>query len=335
MVEPKLPPLPTRTADAWELSPAFEKTDPIFSVSAHAGRVLVGGSLGLHRLRAGDLQWQHRDLPGGVSSAWKVALEPWAPWRAAVGCEEGLAIFLGPEGGGRIAHVRPKGERVDVRDIAWGRVGKRAVLYVVWENGELARLYPETQEQEVLDVPDVGALATDGSGSVAMFDWEQWRVFLADPQGNMRFRAPEFSKEWYESLPDPIDVPAHLAVAGRAVAFSIGWHGAFLSRDIDTEPLVRCEPLGLAGALAFEGRTSDAALLAAPDGESASSIVRVDASGHATRVGDMLPVSGAAVPFDQIAWDDSRKKLFCVHRQAGVVVATAPDAKDGKLAAPN
>jgi hypothetical protein len=49
----------------------------------------------------------------------------------------------------------------------------------------------------------------------------------------------------------------------------------------------------------------------------------------------MSPVSGRAFPFDELAWDATRHRLFAVHRQAGLVVVTAPDAKGGKLAPPN
>jgi len=44
---------------------------------------------------------------------------------------------------------------------------------------------------------------------------------------------------------------------------------------------------------------------------------------------------GPAVPFDEIAWGASRRRVYAVHRQAELVVATAADAKGGKLAAPN
>jgi len=329
-----LPPLPSRTADAWEMGPAFDKTGSIFSVSAHAGRVLVGGHK-LHRLRAGDQSWQQRDLPPKVGMAWNAAQEPWAPWRQAVASEEGVAIFLGKEGDGRIAHVRPKGRDTYVTNLAWGRVGQRSALFVLWDNGEVVRLFPEKGEQDILALPPIAALAGDGNGSVGMLAWEELTVYVTDGSQKARFRRIEFTKDWYDALPETIDSPFHLAVAGKAVALSVGWEGAFVTRDIETKPFEKCEPLSLAGALCFEGPSSDAALYGSVNTESLTSIVRVDASGHAVRLGDLLPPRGAAVPFDEIAWDASRRRVYAVHRQAGLVVATAADAKGGKLAAPN
>ena len=329
-----LPPLPSRIADAWDMGPAFDKTGPIFSVSAHAGRVLVGGA-GLHRLRAGDQSWQQRELPPRISLVWNAAQEPWAPWRQAVASEEGVAIFLGKEGDGRIAHIRPAARDATVTNLAWGRVGQRSALLVLWDNGEVIRLYPEKGEQDALELPPMAALAGDGNGSVAMLAWEELTVYVTDGSQRAQFRRIEFPKDWYDALPETIDSPFHLAVAGKAVALSVGWEGAFLTRDLESMPFVKCEPLSLAGALCFDGSSPDAALFGSVNTESSTSIVRVDASGHAVRLGDLLPERGRALPFDQIAWDASRRRVYAVHRQAGLVVATAADAKSGKLAPPN
>jgi hypothetical protein len=316
------------------MGPAFEKTGAIWSVNAHAGRVLVGGDE-LHRLRAGDQRWQRRERPGGVGTVRHVAQEPWAPWRQAVASDEGVAIFVGKEGDGRIAQIKPTEDEAYVTNLAWGRVGERSALFVLWESGEVARLYPERGDQDVLDLPPMAALAGDGNGSIAMLAWEELSVFVTDGSERVQFRRVEFPKDWYDALPDQLEDPFHLAVAGKAVALSVGWEGAFVSRDIESLPFEKCEPLSLAGALVFEGTSSDAALFGAVCTDAFASIVRVDASGHAVRLGDLSPERGRAVPFDELAWDATRRRVFAVHRQAGLVVATAPDAKGGKLAAPN
>jgi len=328
-----LPPLPARPSDGWELGPAFEKSSPIYSVSAHAGRVLVGAS-GLYRLRAGAQGWQHREVPehGG---AWKVAQEPWAPWRQAMASEEGIAILVGKEGEGRIAHIRPKDPENYVANLAWGRVGSRSALFALWENGEVMRIYPDKGKHEILGLPEMLALAADSRGTLAMLAHEGMAVYLMDGGPKAQFRAVEPPQDWLDALPDPMDMPFHIAVAGKAVAVSVGWEGAFVTRDLVAQPFVKSEPLASAGALAFEGTSSDAALYGVILTDAMTSIVRVDASGQAVRIGDVLPEKGPACPFDEIAWDESRRRLFAVHRQAGLVVATAPDAKGGKLAAPN
>ncbi len=327
-----LPPLPTNKSDTWEMGPAFEKKGYIASVSAHAGRVLVGGA-GLYQLRAGDQNWQWRELPPTIGGVWKVAQEPRAPFRQAVSSELGVAVFLGKEGGGRIAHVRPVDREVSVTNLVWGRHGQRFVLYVLWSNGEVVRLDPESGTRETLDLSAAVALAADSYGVVALLTGEGPKVYVTDDGEKFLFRRLEVTQEWLDALPP--DEPSHLAVAGKAVALSLGWSGAFVSRDVDALPFVKSEPLACAGPLVFEGTSADAALFGAVYTEALTAIVRVDASGRAVRVGDLLVESGPASPFDEIAWDAARRRLFAVHRQAGLVVATAPDAKGKKLVAPN
>jgi hypothetical protein len=329
-----LPPLPANRADTWDIGTAFESEGSIMSVSAHAGRVLVGGRE-LRRMRAGDQGWQKRELPARIGMVWKVAQESRAPFRQAVASESGVAIFLGAEGDGRIAHIRPIAEGVYVTNLAWGRAGQKSVLFILWDNGEVVRLVPGEGKHETLALPPMTALAADGAGWVALLAWEEMRVYVTDGGPRFWFRRIDFTREWYDALPPAIEDPMHLAVAGRAVALSIGWSGAWVTRELETMPFEKIEPLAAAGALAFEGSSPDAALFGAVNDEAKTSVVRVDAYGRAVRLGDMLIDHGRAYPFDEIAWDATRRRLFAVHRQAGLVVATAPDAKGAKLAAPN
>jgi hypothetical protein len=314
------------------MGPAFEKKGRIASVSAHAGRVLVGGE-DLYQLKAGDQNWQWRELPDSIGGVSKVAQEPRAPFRQAVSSGLGVAVFLGKEGGGRIGHTRPVDREVYAENLAWGRHGKRFLLYIHWSNGEVVRLDPEMGKHETLDLPPVVALAGDSYGVVAMFVAEGPVVYVTDTGERFQFRRLEVTQDWLDTLDR--DDPVHLAVAGKAVALSLGWSGAFVSRDVDTLPFVKCEPLESAGPLVFEGTSADAALFGAVWTEALTAVVRVDASGRAMRIGDVLVERGPAEPIDELAWDASRRRLFAVHRGAGLVVATAPDAKGGKLVAPN
>jgi hypothetical protein len=331
-----LPPLAKRSSDAWDLRAAFEKTTPIFSVSARSGRVLVGGGM-LYLLRAGVLGWAHRELPDQVGPlVSSVAVEPRAPYRFAIGTEQGVAIFLGQEGGGdRIAHITPGEEDWTVEGLAWGRVQKRSALFVLWSGGAVGVLFPDTGEGDTLDLPPMVALASDDGGAVAMLCLDEMRAYASLDGQRYSYRPLDPPKDWYDALPDEFDFPFHVAVAGKAVAFSFGSHGAFVSRDLEAKPFVKCEPLADAGALVFEGASPDAALFGAIWTEAFISIVRVDASGNAVRLGDLSVEGAPGVPFDEIAWDASRRRLFAVHGQVGLVVATAPDAKRGKLAMPS
>ncbi len=197
-------------------------------------------------------------------------------------------------------------------------------------------MFPDTGAGHDLELPPMTALAYDDTGTIAMLSLENGgRVYVTKDGEHYEYRGLDFTKEWYDALPDEWDFPIHIAVAGKAVAWSFGWHGAFVSRDFPDKPFERCEPLAHAGALAFEGNAANAALFGAVSAEGCSSIVRVDASGKAVRVGDLMVDGQKAVPFDELAWDASRKCLFAVHRQVGLVVAAAPDAKRGKLPAPS
>jgi hypothetical protein len=175
------------------------------------------------------------------------------------------------------------------------------------------------------------AIASDENGAVAMLSLEAGRVYAATDGERYDYRGLDLPQDWYDALPETFDFPFHLAIAGKAVAFSFGWHGAFLCRDFPAKPFEKVEALAGAGALAFEGSSPDAALFGAVCTETQSSIVRVDASGHAARIGDIVIDGKSPVPFDELAWDGTRRRLYAVHRQAGLVVATAPDAKRGKL----
>jgi hypothetical protein len=330
----KLPPLPKRDAEAWDLRVAFPKTTPIFSVSAHAGRVFVGGSK-LYHLAAGDQGWQHRDPPDPIGMVWNVALEPRPPYRAALASEDGVAIMLGKRGGDRVAHIRPADEDWTVTNLAWGLVGGKSALWVLWSSGVVMRAFPDQGVDDSPGLPPMAALAGDGEGGVALFCLDEWRAYASRDGERFTLRSIDFPKDWYDALPDQIEEPCHIAVAGSAVALSIGWYGAFVTRDLAEKPFDKPEALAHAGALAFEGSSPDAALFGATCTEAFCSIVRVDAAGNAVRVGDIMNESGPVVPLDEIAWDASRRRLFGVHRQAGLLVATAPQAKHGKLPAAN
>jgi hypothetical protein len=222
-----------------------------------------------------------------------------------------------------------------VEGLTWGRVQERSALFVLWSSGTVGVLFPDKGEGINLDLPPMVALASDDEGAVAMLCLEELRAYATRDGETYSHRSLDIPKDWYDTLPDELDCPFHVAVAGKAVAFSFGSYGAFVCRDIVAKPFQKCEPLSLAGALAFEGPSPDAAVFGATWTEAFTSIVRVDASGKATRIGDLRTDLGVAVPLDEIAWDPSRRRLFAIHRQVGLVVATAPDAKHGKLALPS
>ena len=329
----KLPPLPRRMADAWDLGFAEGLRGRVNSVSAHAGRVVVGGE-NVHQIDAGAENWLGRPRPDGVGEVWFVAQEPWSPFRRAILSDEGIAIYMSNKPGGRIAHVAG-GKTLDASGLVWGRLRKKSAVLALWDTGEVGFFIPEEEFGANLDLPPMVALASDGEGTVAMLSLDPLQVWVTRDGERYTHSSLDAPEDWWDALPAEFDFPFHLAVAGKAVAYSFGQHGAFVCRDVAKQPFVKCEPLSLAGALAFEGSSPDAALFGATATDAFSSIVRVDVSGNAVRVGDLRATPGPAVPFSEMAWDGSRRMLFAVHPEVGLAVATAPDAKGGKLRAPN
>jgi hypothetical protein len=176
---------------------------------------------------------------------------------------------------------------------------------------------------EAVDLPPMDAIASDDNGILAMasFAPPDPRAYVTDDGETLAFRPLE-----------PSDEPSarvHLAVAGAAVAFAIEGVGAFVSRGLE-EPFLRCEPLGTAGPVAFEGAAGDAALFGAARSAGYASIIRVDREGAALRIADFGSDGGPAPGISDLAWDASRRILWGASPQMGIVTCTAPGAKGAK-----
>ncbi|MFO0762382.1 MAG: hypothetical protein U0359_38435 [Byssovorax sp.] len=129
-----------------------------------------------------------------------------------------------------------------------------------------------------------------------------------------------------------------IAVAGMAAALVVDRRYVLLSRGRE-EPFARVQALEVLedrrftlGPIAFQGASSDAALLCAQRERAASRVVRVDASGAAMTLFEIYGIDGSAPPeIGALSWDATRQTLWGVASGAGMFMCTAPGATRGKF----
>jgi hypothetical protein len=179
------------------------------------------------------------------------------------------------------------------------------------------------------------AFASDGERGVAyaVLDEEDWHL---DVWCLIDFERYLWGRR---SIPAPSSFSGvRLAVAGKAVAVAfqhVG--GVWLTRDLEKEDLVELdgfperEPAGFErdAAIAFEGAHAGAALfVAAQETARRSVITRVDAQGNAERIVELeVEEDRRGRLIAQMAWDETRRTLWCAAGHAGVLGATAPGSQ--------
>jgi hypothetical protein len=288
---------------------------------------MIAGGDQLFMLRPGAQTMAFRDPPLDIGRILVAAAEARPPWRYAVASEELVALFFkGPKEDG-LVRLRPEEPGIAPTHIAWARgEGNAGVLYVRWEDGAVVRTKPDMTGVDVLELPPIDALASDGNGNLALacFADDRCRVYLARDAAHLDFNEFDFPA-------DP-DGQMRLAVADKAVALAVDDGGVFVSRAAGA-PFLPCEPLAKAGAFEFEGATSDSALFGAIQTATMGSIIRVDREGTAIRIAEFDSEGGPVPEITALSWDASRHKLWGASPEMGLIECTAPSAKRGKKAA--
>jgi hypothetical protein len=178
------------------------------------------------------------------------------------------------------------------------------------------------------------AFAGDGDRGVAfaVFDEERWDL---DVWALIDFETYLWGRR---SVPAPSFFSgARLAVAGTAVAVAFDHvGGVWLTRNLKDQDLVELEPFrGAEGAefdrgavVAFEGASAEAGLfVAAQETARRSIIARVDATGSAERIAELeVGEESVVLLIQQMAWDDTRRTLWCAAGRAGVLGSSAPES---------
>ncbi len=347
---PGLPSLPRHRSGAWP--GGFVIDSPVYTASiAASGGLVVAATERIYRMRPGATHFEARPVPPNQGDVVRVAVEPrphGRPARFAVATlPRALHVFHG-KGTATVEFPEDHGE---IRHLLWAtRIveGKRvACLHVRFADVRLV-LVPDggpvgTLIEDDWPARNVHAMATDGAGgfAYAVFDEDtcEYEVgVLADLASDTwlrgKFEAPSMGGR------------VRLAVAGTALALSFEGGGVWLTRDPREQPLAAIESLGgvaaaegggEGAAIAFEGTSADAALFAAVrETRQRAVIVRVDAEGRHERIAEMTveedeTKAGApeaeAPRIEEMAWDATRRTLWCAAGRAGVMSATAPGAK--------
>jgi hypothetical protein len=318
------PRLPTRTADAWDCSFVLEQARYVRGVNGRGGLVVAGGEL-LYMIRPGAERMMSREPPLDIGTVRIAAAEARPPWRYAVASDELVAIFYKTKTEDAIVRLRPAEHGGTATHLAWAREGNGSALYIRWDDGAIVRTKADMSGVDVLDVDPIDAIASDSSGALAMvcFVEDGCRVYLTRDGNKFEYNELE--------LPGDTDSDVHLAVADQAVAISIGQGGAYVSRSAGA-PFVRCEQLGAAGAIEFEGASSDAALFGAVQTGTVTAILRVDKDGGAMRIAEFESEGGPVPEITALSWDASRHRLWGASPEMGLVTCTAPSAKGAKKA---
>jgi hypothetical protein len=275
-------------------------------------------------LAPGAVQFGRSPIPPGVGDVVAVAVDPRRKGRmAAIGIFS-VATFEGNQ----VDVLDFSGQGLELLELAWGPATSeaRSALYILTDEEKVMRKLPDEKHFEVLDLPPVRGMACDQEGRLAFayLDEEAWRVEVRvdiEPGGSKYMEhsidAPSFMTDVY------------LAVAGEALAVAFpyaepGEH-AWMTRNMTREALSEVKMLS-GGPLAFQGRDSDAALVGTAIDGNVHGIVRIDAKGIATRIGELeVPKEDEHYSsLKQLAWDESRQTLWVAAGRAGVIASTAP-----------
>lgn len=354
--------LPRHRSDAW--AGGFAISAPVYTASiSAAGGTVVAATERLYRIRPGTTRWQWHDFPDGHGDVTCVAVEPRRPGRPTRFAYAALprTLHIG-DGEDDVSIDLPLDEGEEIHGMMWApraNGGDPTMLLHLWLGDRVLRLLPDedgpvhrfegdfwpsdSQKGEVC------AMASDGKGGVAfgVFDQENWDVdvwVLEDLANSIGIR---------RSIEAPSSATrTRLAVAGTAVAVALETDGGVWISRKPREPFVRIDALGASRAvLAFGGTSEDAPLFAAlqetPD---RSVIVRIDAEGRQERIAELsaegepaaasddVPV--ARVSIEEMAWDETRRTLWCAAGRAGILGSTEPGSpvplgNKGALRAPS
>ena len=340
-----VPSLPRHRGGTWPGGIVFDSPVYTASISASGGSVLAATER-IYRFAPGAARWQWGEIPEGYGDVTCVAVEPHSPGkpRCMVAATIGALHFFDDEG--VTTQQLPEGYGPEVHEMIWApragaedptmclhlNFGDRALRLLPHDGGPLRQFEGKFWPGDRADDEPL-AMASDGDRGVAyaMFDEENWELevwTLIDFETNLFGRrivpAPSFF------------TGARLAVAGRAVAVAFDHvGGVWLTRDLKEQDLVElesfCEAEGVAefdrgAVVAFEGASADAGLfVAAQETARRSIIARVDATGRVERIAELeLDEAREVRLIQQMAWDDTRRTLWCAAGRAGVLGSTAP-----------
>ena len=319
--------LPTHPSDAWRC--AFRAPPQLVRrIACQRGRVVAGAEQ-IFLLKPGAEHFMCRERPDKTGPIIAIAAEGRGPGRVAVATEGGQVSVIPSQGVGIFRGRNSLGS--DASHLAWGPPSPAgpSPLYIRWDHGELTCLSAELEMHAYEDMGQVDAIASDDNGVLVAVSFE-------GPEAGAKVtrdgREWVFRKIHIEADAAPAQV--HLAIAENAIAMTIGDGHVYLSRAPDQD-LERCGALPNAtGPIAFQGASSDAALLAFVHDRGTVATVRLDESGTLTRISELetdAPSEIARGFFTDAAWDASRNTLWAASPMGGLCEYVAPGARKGRL----
>jgi hypothetical protein len=327
--------------DFWEASFVFDPPTPVRVVSALSGLVIAAGDA-LHMLRPGDQRLLSRGLPPDFAVA-AVAAEPWSPFRLAIASRGRLGIYTGKQPDEAIIEAQFSIPEADATHLAWARHDGETMLYFRQANGEVGRLRPETSAIEAIACANMAAIAADANGSLAMISilppdeaevsitpdgktWDERCMVVIPVDGDDPEAEPDPDEEADEGM------HVHLAISGKAVAYSIANWGAYVSwkkntedetKDFDSPPGVFWGPIALQG---------DEGIFAAYNVEGQVRILHHVRGGGATRIARLgvgEDWEGVPATVTGLAWDEERRVLWAASPELGLIKLTEPSWAQG------
>lgn len=312
----------------WSIREVVDPGTPVGAVACVLGRIMIGGE-GIFRVMPGSWDVQVRKLPEGVGFPLSIALEPRPPFRVAVGAESGdVLIFTDTSNATSITghpFTEVRGAK-RAEQLAWVVNDGESTLFARTDDSSLYGMKAEGWAR--LEVPPVRAIACDDAGGFAALCLieGQPRVYTTCDGGTV----------WrYRSLELPVaaepNAPAALALAGEALALSIGDSGIIIDRGEDAET-ERIAGFDRAYALAFQGSREDAWLYVGLQrrGEDPAAVWLLDDAGEMIKVMDFLCEDQDPLDLGPLAWDATRGALM-VSSRAGLL-ALGPEAPKKKRA---
>jgi hypothetical protein len=314
-------------------------------VAALDGTVVAGGEH-VYRLRPGAIGFEMRPPPGDPGDITAVAVEPRLAGRAQrFACGFLGAVHIYDETG--VLDTRLPADETQTGEVVrlmWGpHYGERDApprLYIDLGATLLCTMPNGTRFGAIHSVeypfPDPEGLARDDAGGLAM-------AKLHDEYHALTVSVLDDVAESSWTVREGLEAPdsyfgCEVALAGRSVAVCFEGAGVWVTRDFqeqdfrEVEEMRPRDPLkhGVSGGcMAFEGSTSDAALFCARMvSDDTQAILRLDSNGRVERIADVVRSGESTLePIRQMAWDASRRALWCACEEAGLLCVTPPGVR--------
>ena len=285
---------------------------PVAAVTTESGRIFIAGA-GIYRFLAGSSTVEHRAIPAELGFPISIAAEPTPPHRIAFGAEGGdVVIFTDTQETHTITihpFTDPRGQLRAI-DLAWVTGENGSALFALTDDGALHRMQDGGWGGLVL--PPVRAIARDELGGFAALTVVDGvpKVYVSRDGGDT-WQLRKFGLD----LEVEPDAPASLAIAGSAVAITVGDSGPILSRS-HIRPVSRYPGLDRARSVAFQGHSRESWLWVGlcRSRDELANVTIITAKGEPFKAMEFEADDLEPLDLGPIHWDESRNELLISSR---------------------